>query len=375
MNNDCEDIRILLDAYHDGEAEPSERELVEHHIASCGECSRVLAEIAVISNSLRALPELSSKRDFSERFEEVLAARGNDTQSSCELIAPLLDAYYDNELEAAERELVARHLPGCDDCSRGLGEIERVVATLKQLAPVVPSRDFVENFETILAERTKVVWFKRRVVWASTSIAAAIALIIMVSTNLSGVAPTAVTANKPSALHSSPVVSQNSQSDAHSVSIANKQIAQKHAQAVPQHLVSNNSATQTTAQAATQSAANVASSTPSIKVANNNMNSSPAKNASALQVANSNAAAQQESIARQPVVNPLPGQVTANQTIAATSGVSGRTTMNGRMNGKGSLTLDMNGSEDLIALYDSDSSPAEELGLTTDEDGLYAIKL
>ncbi len=33
------------------------------------------------------------------------------------------------------------------------------------------------------------------------------------------------------------------------------------------------------------------------------------------------------------------------------------------------------GADDVVAVYDAESNPAEELGISTDEDGLYAIKL
>ncbi len=64
----------------------------------------------------------------------------------------------------------------------------------------------------------------------------------------------------------------------------------------------------------------------------------------------------------------LHGSVNANRTIALTS----------QNDGHKVTKFDVaktNNPDELIAFYESDTNAAEELGITTDEDGLYALKM
>lgn len=50
---DCAEIRPKVSAYHDGELEPAQRELVAAHLANCPECSAYLRDLGQIGRLLR----------------------------------------------------------------------------------------------------------------------------------------------------------------------------------------------------------------------------------------------------------------------------------------------------------------------------------
>lgn len=69
----CGEVRPLISAYHDGEATPEERRVVEHHLATCEACRTVLAEYRAIGGDLRVLsvplPPAGLRRDVWRAIE------------------------------------------------------------------------------------------------------------------------------------------------------------------------------------------------------------------------------------------------------------------------------------------------------------------
>jgi anti-sigma factor RsiW len=61
----CEEISPMLDAYHDGELDQSERAGVASHLSSCGKCQSKLGEIGNVVSSLKSLPRMQMPRDLS----------------------------------------------------------------------------------------------------------------------------------------------------------------------------------------------------------------------------------------------------------------------------------------------------------------------
>jgi len=271
MTNHLCKIRELLDAYHDGEVTAAEREQIERHLNVCDACKQALTQIRSLSSLLRCLPQPHLEKDFAEQIEQAISAQPSNVLE-CAAIQELLDAYYDGELPEAEHDQVASHISGCLDCDRSLGEISKVVDSLKQLPPPQMKIDVAADFDKILAAKDKPVIFSR--VWAF-SIAAACALLLFAFHSFNGaVAP-------------------------------NPEVA------------------------ATQAGVN------------------------------------HEEIAELPAAQPVkPSLGVQKATIIKTRIESVPRSMVGRTN-----------PQDMIALNDNDPSMAEELGITTDEDGLYAIKL
>lgn len=74
----------------------------------------------------------------------------SDTNPNCQKLIPLLDAYFDRELEGDDLDAVEKHLPECDDCRQRLIEIESLVGSLKSLPRMKLKRDLADDLESIL---------------------------------------------------------------------------------------------------------------------------------------------------------------------------------------------------------------------------------
>ena len=57
----------------------------------------------------------------------------SEPEKICSDIAPLLDAFFDGELNESERQSVDKHVTTCEKCQLKLGEIGRLVKTLKDM--------------------------------------------------------------------------------------------------------------------------------------------------------------------------------------------------------------------------------------------------
>jgi hypothetical protein len=75
-------------------------------------------------------------------------------QTNCTQVAEMLDAFRDMELELSEMEIVETHLAVCPMCRKELEAIEMVVASLKSL-PELPVKDFADAIEARINERLK----------------------------------------------------------------------------------------------------------------------------------------------------------------------------------------------------------------------------
>ena len=70
-----EELQILLSAYHDGEASPAERSLVEIHLARCAECAAMLEGYRHMAGAVRALPRGEPSPELWWRVREALPTR------------------------------------------------------------------------------------------------------------------------------------------------------------------------------------------------------------------------------------------------------------------------------------------------------------
>jgi anti-sigma factor RsiW len=75
----------------------------------------------------------------------------NDVKDdNCKDMKELLSAYRDAELDADEHRRVEEHLGSCANCREELAAVESAVKSLRRLAPVELSRDFAEDIESII---------------------------------------------------------------------------------------------------------------------------------------------------------------------------------------------------------------------------------
>ena len=65
----------------------------------------------------------------------------------CTAVESLLDAYRDGELVGDEKASVEMHLRACDACPKKLAQIDRLVSILKAMPPVSSQIDFADRFE------------------------------------------------------------------------------------------------------------------------------------------------------------------------------------------------------------------------------------
>jgi hypothetical protein len=293
----------------------------------------------LLANTLKSLPALVPARDFAHDIETVIVAKGEPLHQRCEEIEPLLDAFHDQELNAEQREAVVSHIAGCQPCNRALSEIERVVTSLQQLPPAVCQRDFAEDFENILAAKTGVSRAGRPLLLRLAGMAAAIVLLVVslhsfqtwqqaapvVGSNSALLEPGRIAVNPP-ALPSLPA--PNDASDPAQVREQSPQ-ARPHRQSLSGYLSQTVFSAFHHHEKAAPSGSNI---------------TGQGKDADAHAVESSTAVASANGKGES---NPGP----------ADNGVSKR------------------GNDDLIAAWAGEPNPAEELGLATDEDGLYAIKL
>ncbi|CAN5359893.1 hypothetical protein BH10CYA1_BH10CYA1_33420 [soil metagenome] len=280
---------------------------------------------------------------------------------NCEQLEPLLSAYHDGEVTEAERADAERHLSGCAQCQNRLLEISAVANSLKSLPLLNPKTDVAANIEQLIANQPKgISRIQRPVIWGAVGIAAA-AAVLLVAGNFRVV--------------TSPV------NDSLTANSKIKQTMPKHEQSViKSHDLEIAQGLETTSTPAHQEP----TAPVQVTAGNHEKTDEPTGTAS-----------KKDGV--------LPGQHDKPSTDhnakknskfnphfeVASSGDEGRTIVVGttsgshvdasdpqlianRNTGAGVLGADSN----LIAVYDTEQrGVTEELGITTDEDGLYAIKL
>ncbi|HEY9758583.1 MAG TPA: zf-HC2 domain-containing protein [Oculatellaceae cyanobacterium] len=89
----------------------------------------------------------------------------NANSQKCEKFIPLLDAYHDGELTESEKNSVDEHLRECSACSAQLAGVSRLVATLKTIPSLQMRDDFADKFEArLLQEKPAVTLAKSNVI-------------------------------------------------------------------------------------------------------------------------------------------------------------------------------------------------------------------
>lgn len=118
----------------------------------------------------------------------------------CQQTVLALDAYHDNELKEDERRSVERHLLSCESCKKSLEATKQVSAALQSVPKATMKRDMSNELDELLRKSNNVVWFKKPVVSGTIAAAAAVAALALAPMMLPGIAPSNV-AKKPSELN------------------------------------------------------------------------------------------------------------------------------------------------------------------------------
>lgn len=175
-------------------------------------------------------------------------------EQSCKEIIPLLDAYFDQELNTAEKVGVEQHLAGCSGCSTRLASIELLVGSLKSMPQVKMKFDVTD----MPLPTSKVVALPPRV-WAAVGVAAAaVALLAVATFNGNSLKP--VVAGKPASPHNH--VSRENETPVEPPAVANQNPTSKqsapHAQVAVQSARETGTANNGTVKTLTPVAANQA---------------------------------------------------------------------------------------------------------------------
>jgi hypothetical protein len=257
-------------------------------------------------------------------------------ESDCTKIEPLLDAFRDGELASTERQAVEEHLSACLSCQSKLADIERVVATLKTLPRVGAPRDFSHDIDASLARpRPAKVISIRPVVWGSLGAAAAAAVAVFVFKLAPGISPHGVVAHR-----SAPGTRAVSPHDK-TGSLQQQEIAAQEPQ-----------------QGATTPSKQPEDSDSRSTIASGADEHQPDKVATVPPGAQQTATGGKTGTAERPAAEPRTAPVYSGSVVAVDDDPLG---------GEGAA---------LVAFAEGDqTSITEAIGLETDEDGLYAIKM
>lgn len=267
-----------------------------------------------------------------------------DATNNCQKIQELLSAYRDLELAEEENAQVKLHLGACDECTREANAIEAVAATLLQVPRVSMKSDMADKLEALIAAQVadtspagteveeggpKVVSFRKRLVWGSLAAAAAAAVLLVAV----------------------PIFTSNNQVADNSV----KQVAPVKEEAPQQPLVANDSG-------AAQMIANEVTAPTQVTAADES--TAPSPNA----VATSGSVQEVRKIEKPEVAR---NKTAAAVPVVATSQTAPKAVRERTID----ATLDTINETEALVAFSSDDNLFEDCGISTDEDGLYAIKL
>lgn len=177
----CQQVRLDLSAFHDKELETDKVSSIEKHLQQCQECRIELEKVAELAFDLNNLPRLKAPTELAEKLD-----LRNDEQT-CASLRQNLDAYVDAELEAAEMASAKAHIEDCADCSKQLELTSLILDGIKASPRLTCPKDIAGelNFEANAgaAESAKVLSLlsprKTRIWWGLGSVAACAAVLIL----------------------------------------------------------------------------------------------------------------------------------------------------------------------------------------------------
>lgn len=244
-----------------------------------------------------------------------------ETSEVCKKFEINLDAFHDGELSAAEESEIELHLASCPSCVERLAQIDRVVHSLKSIPRLSMSNRLSEQLDRISDKPSNVVPFKKSV-WIPIAAAAAVALMMVgARTGFPGYSPAPTVATQLPTPQSNPAVNLTPEAVSRVETVA-----------------------KTPAQSTTKEdvATNVAPPSPQLKPET-----------------------QQHAIAS------LPSTATSSKTIAKTTVTQPSTMIAVNQEPAHSMEDD----DSTIATVPNGVSFNDAVGFSTDEDGLYDIKM
>lgn len=287
--------------------------------------------------------------------------------SQCETFVPMLDAFVDNELDGSEKEQLAKHLSFCEDCKRVVKEIEALKATLSSLPRRQMKFDLADNFDAVIAKQSSfgaessgtVVPLRRKHKWLIASASAAAVVVIAIAGSIVSKGDVQQVAQSNPADQSRAVALGDQRKTVESA-IANgaggagavEDVAVEDVAVEDSAMRSQPGLPADRLPPDKIAAAPQSSQSPDAlhKTAGAHLSDETerlAQNAQAVPVQENSTAA------------PLVGHLNSSKTVVpAAQNIGNRA-----------------GASELLALYEDDDGISSDIGVSTDEDGLYAIKL
>jgi Putative zinc-finger len=265
---------------------------------------------------------------------------------TCEQLEPLLSAHYDGELSESERANVDKHLADCQACQTRLMEVAAVAATLKALPTLSPKTDIAENIGLLIAAQpTAITAIRKPLAWSAFGIAAAAAGVIVVG-NFTMVN---VKLTAQSGVNKSTYKQPQGATKTQGIEVADAVDA-------------NASPRDSGANSVQQNKPEVGAPVQNVKPTNENHAKKNGKYNPRVEVADRGTGG----------TDSVPGTASDQIDQSQNSGDGEPVASNSKNGGTTESVPDSN----LVAVYETDQhNVTEELGITTDEDGLYAIKL
>lgn len=274
--------------------------------------------------------------------------------SQCEKFVPMLDAFVDNELEGSEKEQVVLHLAACDDCTRQVKEIEALKVSLSSLPRRQMKFDLADNFDEVLSRSSSaqsespgnVVPLPRKRKWLVASATAAAAVVIAIAGSI--------------------VLKGDPQQVAHSnIEDQSKMVAVK-STGSSAHNDSNSGSSQSSGKE--NWSEDLESTQQQEKIAAHPQQSNT-NSAAANKTAGAHLSEETERLAHGgPTTGAAPNSETKQPLVAQESAKTVVPASQAIQNNRAA-------SSELLALYEDDDGISSDIGVSTDEDGLYAIKL
>ncbi len=282
--------------------------------------------------------------------------------SQCETIVPMLDAFVDNELDESEKGQVLMHVQSCDDCKSHVKEIEALKTSLASLPRRKMNIDLADNFDQLLKKEPETesakpssvvpITSKRKWIVAATS-AAAVAVIAIAGSLVSrGGGEQVANSNSDSNLGSATqTIAQHAGASDNPSNISMKtadgnSIAERRkAEGAAQKPETGDAQLVDTSAHDSQS-----------KVAANLHSGSGKENGSGLDNVKTGGAHLNENVAQSQSSNTTVVALDANSSSVKSQ-------------------KDRSATSELLALYEEDDGIGSDIGMITDEDGLYAIEL
>ena len=125
------------------------------HLATCAVCRMETARVGQLQQLLAEFPQLDTPDAVQTQLAQ-LAAEVGAQRYTCAETLPLLEAWRESALDAAQMFLVEEHLLACDPCARALEQSEQLSTLMSALPALSPPAVIAERLA-----RAREPWWRR----------------------------------------------------------------------------------------------------------------------------------------------------------------------------------------------------------------------